>query len=70
MTSWAERQEEARLHRDYERQLAERFPCPEPGCEVPAGVRCRNLRTGEPLEKQAAHDKRIRAAEAAEETQG
>jgi hypothetical protein len=62
MTSWAERQRDARLERDYERGIANRVPCPEPGCEASAGETCRNLRTGEPLEHQAAHDKRIKAA--------
>lgn len=71
MTAWSERQENARLLRDYERGEANKVPCPELGCGAAVGDTCRNLRTGDPLGKQAAHDKRVKASQAAaEETQG
>lgn len=61
MTSWAERRREAALELDHARLEAEKVPCPE--CEAEPGVRCRNVHDGEPIEKQPAHWRRIRAAE-------
>lgn len=63
MTSWAEGRRDAALWRDYERSEAEKVPCPE--CHAEPGVRCRNVHDGEPIEKQPAHWRRIRAAEEA-----
>ena len=61
MTSWAEGRREAALWRDYERSQAEQVECPE--CHVAAGVRCRNVHDGEPIEKQPAHWRRLKAVE-------
>lgn len=71
MTSWAERQRDADAAWRHQRMTAETVPCTEPGCGAFVGETCRNVHTGQPLEKLPAHAKRIRsAAEAAEETQG
>lgn len=61
MTSWAERQREAGLELDNERQQAETVLCPE--CQARVGERCRNVHDGSPLEKQPAHWRRLKAAE-------
>lgn len=71
MTSWAERQRAADETWRHDRLVAETVPCDEPGCHAPVGETCRNVRTGDPLGKQAAHARRIEAGKqaAAEETQ-
>lgn len=50
---------------ELERDAAQTVPCPpQPrGCAVPAGVTCRNLATGRPLERQPAHQARRDAAD-------
>lgn len=65
MTGWAERQREAGLEKDFERQQAEQVPCTEPGCGAAVGEQCRNVADGLPLVKQPAHWRRIKAAEEA-----
>lgn len=71
MTSWAEQQRAADETWRHDRLTAETVPCSEPGCGAFVGETCRNVRTGQPLEHQAAHAKRITAGRAAaEETQG
>lgn len=70
MTSWAARQRAADVTWRHDRMVAEQVSCPEPGCEVSAGETCRNLRTGAPLEHQAAHGRRIDAGRAAEAVEG
>lgn len=69
MTSWAERDRDGSLWRDYERQQAERVACPE--CAAPVGETCRDVHNGQPLGRFPAHWRRIKAADqaAAEETQ-
>ena len=70
MTSWAERQRAADETWRHDRVTAETVPCTEPGCHAGVGETCRNVHTGQPLEHQAAHAKRIEAGRAAaEETQ-
>lgn len=70
MTSWAERQRAADETWRHDRVTAETVPCTESGCGAPVGETCRNVHTGQPLEHQAAHAKRIEAGRAAaEETQ-
>lgn len=51
--------------RHRQRRAARLVPCPEPphGCSVPPRTDCLNLRTGQPLEHQVAHDQRIRNGE-------
>ena len=44
-----------------ERATAETVLCPEPKCHAEVGVTCRNFWSGEPLENQTAHEKRIKA---------
>ena len=46
-----------------ERATAETMPCE--ACSQPAGETCRNLATGEPLQRLPAHGARIRAYAAA-----
>lgn len=71
MTSWAGRQRAADETWRHDRVTAETVPCAEPGCHAGVGETCRNVHTGDPLEHQAAHAKRIEAGRAAaEETQG
>jgi hypothetical protein len=71
MTSWAERQRAADATWRHDRLTAETVPCSEQGCGAFVGETCRNVHTGQPLEHQAAHAKRILAGQvAAEETQG
>jgi hypothetical protein len=71
MTSWAERQRAADETWRHDRVTAETVPCTEPDCGALVGETCRNVHTGQPLERQAAHAKRIEAGRAAaEETQG
>lgn len=60
MTTWAERRREAGLELDHVRQEAEQVACPE--CEAVAGERCRNVHDGQPIEKQPAHWRRLKAA--------
>lgn len=45
-----------------ERADAETRPCPD--CHAQAGQPCRNLRTGQPLGRQPAHQSRIQPREA------
>lgn len=47
-----------------DREVAETVPCPDRphGCGRPAGTACRNLHTGEPLERIPAHAARLAAA--------
>jgi hypothetical protein len=45
-----------------EREHAERVSCPD--CGAQPGQPCRNLRTGEPLTRQPAHQARITTTEA------
>lgn len=61
MTEWAASREYAALEKDHERQLAELVACPE--CEAVVGERCRSVHDGQPIEKQPAHWRRIKAAE-------
>lgn len=63
MTAWAEGRREAALWRDYERSEAQQVVCPE--CHVQAGETCRNVHDGQPLGKQPAHWRRIKAAKEA-----
>lgn len=69
MTGWAERRRVEALERDHDRdrdrRIALTVPCLEAGCAAVVGAECLNLRTREPLENQAAHDKRIKAGKAA-----
>lgn len=60
MTSWAERQRDADATWRHTRMTAERVPCTE--CSALEGETCRNVHTGQPLEHQPAHAKRIKAA--------
>jgi hypothetical protein len=49
-----------------ERAHAERHPCPY--CDAPAGTRCLNSKTDQPLECQPAHwSRRLLAVETADE---
>jgi hypothetical protein len=66
MTSWAARERAKDLTWQHDRLLAMQVPCDEPGCGAAAEELCRNVRTGDPLEHQAAHKRRIDAGKAAE----
>lgn len=71
MTGWANDQSAADATWRHDRLTAETVPCSEPGRGAFVGDTCRNVHTGQPLEHQAAHAKRIAAGRAAaEETQG
>lgn len=61
MTGWAERQAAADATWRHDRLTAETVPCTEPGCGAGVGQTCRNVHTGDPLEHQAAHARRIEA---------
>jgi hypothetical protein len=63
--SWTEDQEAADATWRHDRLTAETVPCPEIGCHAGVGETCRNVRTGLPLEHQAAHARRIEAGKAA-----
>lgn len=65
MTGWAENREFAALEKDYWRDRALEFDCDEPGCGAGVGKPCRSVHDGEPLVKQPAHWRRIKAAEEA-----
>ena len=60
MTQFAEDREYAAREKDFERQEAEKLPCPE--CQAPVGERCRNVHDGQPLGRFPAHWRRIKAA--------
>lgn len=49
---------------------AEQVPCTEDGCGALVGETCRNVHTGDPLERLPAHAKRIRAGQVAAEEGG
>lgn len=59
MTSWSERRRGEDVTWQYDRTVARTVPCVD--CPAVEGEDCRNLRTGAPLEHQAAHQKRIDA---------
>jgi hypothetical protein len=61
MTSWAERQRDADATWRHTRLTAETVPCVD--CDARVGETCRNVHTGDPLERLPAHAKRIKAAE-------
>lgn len=63
MTAWADRKQREAQERDNARQQAFAVVCTEPGCGAAAGVACRNVLTGLPLEHQVAHMRRVRAGE-------
>lgn len=52
------------LQDQHDREIAETVPCPDKprGCGRPAGTACRNLHTGELLERLPAHAARLAAA--------
>lgn len=58
MTAYGEAQDAADKTWQHDRVVALLVPCVD-DCQQPAGELCRNLRTGQPLEHQAAHAKRI-----------
>ena len=62
MTSWAERQRDADATWRHTRMTAEQVPCTEDGCGALVGETCRNVHTGDLLDRLPAHAKRIRAA--------
>lgn len=45
-----------------DREQAETVPCPLQRCAQPVGQTCRNLATGEPLDRLPAHHARLAAA--------
>lgn len=47
---------------DHQRAAAGHVACPQPGCAAQPGEPCRNLATGEELDRRPAHEPRLWAA--------
>ena len=62
MTSWAERRRGEDATWQHDRVMSRLVPCED--CDQPKGEDCINLRTGLPLEHQAAHARRIEQGKA------
>jgi hypothetical protein len=62
VTGWVRRRSLEDAEWRMERDLAESVRCSEPRCEAGVGETCRNLSSGQVLENQPAHARRIRDA--------
>ena len=62
VTEWARRLSLEDAEWRMERDLAETVVCPEVQCHAVVGETCRNLSSGQVLENQPAHARRIRDA--------
>jgi hypothetical protein len=63
VTGWVRRRDLDDAEWRMARSEAETVACPEPRCLARVGVTCQNFWSGEALENQPAHAKRIKAAE-------